>query len=138
MEKMSIDEATRFKSAFATASTIGVTLTNLVDTANHYVSILDEENQKFAATVSRNEVQMVQQKQAEIKGMIAKITTKEERITALRKEIEADKVKAEKMKAEIDASQSTIELTKNNFEKSFLSLRAQFVTDIEKMKKYLK
>ncbi len=47
LEKIVVDEATRYKSAFATASTMGVTMDRLVETADYYAKILDKERDHF-------------------------------------------------------------------------------------------
>ncbi len=47
LEKMLMDEATRFKSAFAMAQRMKATPALLVKTANHYLNILKQEEQKF-------------------------------------------------------------------------------------------
>lgn len=47
LEKMPMDEATKYRSAFATASTMGVTLDKLLQTTNFYIGVLDKENEQF-------------------------------------------------------------------------------------------
>ncbi|HNG89366.1 MAG TPA: hypothetical protein PK858_04155, partial [Saprospiraceae bacterium] len=41
--EMKIDEDTAFKSAFATAATVGLTKEKLLDTAGYYRNLLDKE-----------------------------------------------------------------------------------------------
>ncbi|MEM1214943.1 MAG: hypothetical protein AAGJ82_04620, partial [Bacteroidota bacterium] len=47
LTKMNMDEATAFKSAFAMAQTMGATPTKLVQSAQHYLNILQKEEEKF-------------------------------------------------------------------------------------------
>ena len=42
-----MDEATRFKSAFAMASSMNVTTKQIMDSADFYLQILGQEEQKF-------------------------------------------------------------------------------------------
>lgn len=42
-----LDEQTAFKSAFATAATMGITKEKLLETANFYVKVLEKEKEKF-------------------------------------------------------------------------------------------
>ena len=47
LDSMSMDEATRYKSAFVMAKTMGVTPTKLLSSAKHYVGVLNKEEKKF-------------------------------------------------------------------------------------------
>src|SRR5690349_1625916 len=44
---LKLDGPTALKSAFATASTMGVTKDSLIDSAKHYLKILGEEKKQF-------------------------------------------------------------------------------------------
>jgi len=54
LEKMPMDEATKYRSAFATASTMGVTLDKLIQTTNFYIGVLDKENRRDYKTSATN------------------------------------------------------------------------------------
>ena len=47
LSKMPMDEATRFRSAFAMAETMGATTQQLLSSANHYIDVLKSEETKF-------------------------------------------------------------------------------------------
>ena len=47
LQKVPMDEATRFKSAFAMAQTMGASADSLIKTASHYLGVLQQEANKF-------------------------------------------------------------------------------------------
>jgi len=138
MKKMSMSEEMMYQSAFATASTMGVTLDKLVETAQYYLKIMDKEMHAFGETVARQNNQMVVQRKEQNLLIEDNLKQKENQIEMLQKEIVALKEKQTKLKGEIDQASTKIEQTKANFEKSFLNLKEQFESDIVKMNKYLK
>ncbi len=138
LEKMPMDEATKYRSAFATASTMGVTLDKLVKTTEHYLGILKSENSNFS-TASKSEVKRrVSDKQEQVKQFENLIKEKSEKIKALTKEITKHQKQIESIKNEINQSQQKISDTQLNFEKSYLFLKEQMENDIKKMTQYLK
>jgi len=138
LKKMSMNEETMYQSAFATAATMGVTLDRLVETAEYYKKILDKEMHTFGETVATQHKQMVI-KRKEDAGMVSEnIIQKQKQIEQLQAEINNLKEKQTKLNKEVEQSAVKIEQTKANFEKSFLTLKDQFESDIIKMKKYLK
>ena len=48
LSKISMDEKTRYQSAFAMAQAMGATPKQLIETAEHYLNVLKNEEHKFA------------------------------------------------------------------------------------------
>jgi len=138
MKKMSMAEEMMYQSAFATASTMGVTLKRLVETAEYYIKIMDKEMHNFGEAVARQNNEMVVKRREQSNLVAENLTQKEKQIEQLQQEIVNLKEKQQKLNTEIEQAAVKIEQTKANFEKSFLHLREQFESDIVKMKKYLK
>ncbi len=138
MKKMSMSEELMYQSAFATASTMGVTLDRLVETAQYYVKIMDKEMHNFGEAVSKQNNEMVVKRKEQSLLVEEQLAQKKKQIELLEKEIVTLNEKQQKLKHDIELSSNKIAQTKANFEKSFLNLRQQFESDIVKMKKYLK
>lgn len=138
LEKMPMDEETRYKSAFAMAKTMGATPAHLVQTADHYIKVLKQEEQKFGQALVAQRAKQVGGRETQIKQMEASIKQKAEHIKKLTAEIERDQKTLEKVKGEISGAVVKVENTKNNFIASFNSLVAQIQKDIDNMKTYLK
>jgi len=138
LEKMPMDEATRYQSAFAMAKTMGATPEQLVKTAGHYVAILQQEEKKFGQALAAQRTKQIGGRENQIKQMEAGIQQKAEHIKKLTQEIEADQKKLATVKSEISGAVVKVETTKNNFIASFDSLVAHIQKDIDNMKQYLK
>jgi uncharacterized coiled-coil protein SlyX len=138
LEKIPMDEATKYRSTFATASTMGVTLGKLVDSTNHYVKVLDNENAVFLKAFEGQISSKVGDKEKEILQFEAIIKEKSERIKQLTEEITKHQNQITDLRQVVDESKMKIDKTKNDFKMSYLHLRTQLEQDIQKMKQYLK
>ena len=132
-----MDEATRFKSAFAMAQTMGATPQNLMQTAQHYLNILEKEEKKFEQALDDNMQKQIGSKQQEMKALAAQIKQKEQMIKQMTAEIEANKKKHQKVMNDVEKASNKIEVTKSNFIASYEAIRAQIARDMERIKKYL-
>lgn len=138
LSKMSMDEATRYQSAYAMAQTMGATPQKLVDTAQHYLNILKTEEQKFQQALVNQKAKQIGSKEQRIKDLGAIVKQKEEQIKKLQEEMEAHKQEAVKLKSEISNASVKVENTGNNFAVTYNVVVSQIQQDIENMKNYLK
>jgi len=138
LKKMPMDDATRYKSAFAMASTMGATPDQLVQTANHYVQVLKKEEQKFEQALEKQLAQKVGNRQQQMQQLDQAIKHKAEQIKKLTAEIEQHQAQQEKIKKEVGGAKAKLETTKNNFIASYNALVAQIEKDIANMKTFLK
>jgi len=138
LEKMVLDEATRYKSAFSTASTMGVTLDKLVQTADYYIKVLDKERHHFVRAAGEQTTALVENRKHEIQLLLKSMAEKKELVQKLTKELTTSENKLKSIQEGIDRASVKIEKTKKNFDVSFNHLRGQIATDINKMKNYLK
>ena len=134
---MNMDEETAFRSAFATAATVGLTKDKLLKTAMHYKKVLGKEKEQFDVALDKQMKQRVQSKLAEVEK--------------LRKQIEEYRVKVQQLEEKIQKSQSTIdsadehislakeklESTQQNYEYALNSINNQIDTDIDNINRYL-
>ena len=137
MGEMAMDEATRYKSAYAMAKTMGATSDHLVKTAKFYVGVLGKEEEKFMATLQRQVQQRVGQRHEQVKALEQAIQQKNQQIEQLKKEIEDHKKLLDKTNGEVAGVQDKLNLTKSNFEASYMHIRKQLEDDIQKMTTYL-
>lgn len=137
LEKMPMDEATRYRSAFAMASSMGVDATNLVRTASHYLKVLSEEDKKFQQALAQQNNAGVGSKQSALKKLESSVQQKANQIKKLTEEIATLQKQIESTKQTIAQASHRILKTKSDFEKSYQYLKAQIDTDVTKMKTYL-
>ncbi|WP_378178337.1 hypothetical protein [Aquimarina sp. SS2-1] len=138
LEKMPMDEATKYRSAFATASTMGVTLDKLLQTTNFYIGVLDKENEQFLGAFKNQFDSKVSGREREIAQFESIIKEKSEQIKKLTEEIAKHQQQIGDLKAKVEESNHKINKTQNDFKVSYDHLKAQFEEDIVKMQKYLK
>jgi len=138
LKKMSMDEATRYQSAFAMATTMGVSAPKLIQSTQHYLKVLANEEQKFQQAVANQQSNQIKTKQEEIKNLEATIKNKQAQIKKLTEEIAQHEKQGEKMKSEISGATAKVQATRSNFLASYQLLSSQIQTDFENMKKYLK
>lgn len=138
LEKMPMDDATRYQSAFAMAQTMGATPQNLMDTAQHYVKVLANEEKKFEEALAAQRQKQIGSKESQIKKLEEVVNKKAQQIKQLTQEIEEHQKKANSLKTEIGGAVVKVESTKNDFIASYEKLVSQITEDVENMKKYLK
>ena len=132
-----MDDATRFKSAFATAQTMGATKEVILKSANHYLDILAREEAKFQdALKGRKEADLTGQ-QGQIKDLEQLIRQKEADIEKLQKEIEAHRATIGQVEESINAASVKINQTAADFEATYQSLVGQIRADIQQIEQHL-
>ena len=135
---MPMDEATRYKSAFAMAQTMGATPTKLVSTASGYLDALRQEEAKFQQAANNQVQSQIGNKQSQIANFDAVIKQKSEQIQKMAQEIEQHKKEMESLKQDIAQASSKVAQTKADFDMTYQSLVGQIQKDIDNMKNYLK
>ncbi len=138
LDKMSMDEATKYRSAFATASTMGITLQKLLDSANFYLEVLDQQDVNFKEEANKKKQQQVEKKETEASQLEKEIKRHQEQIKQLKEKIARKQTRIEELQREVKIDKVKIDKERNNFLASFNFLRSQFADDVAKMKKYLK
>ena len=138
LEKMPMDEQTRFQSAFAMAKTMGATPQKLIDAAAHYLKVLLHEEKKFEQALENQRARQIGGREKQIKDLEVGIQQKAQHIKKLTQEIEQSQKQLGSIKSEISGAVSKVETTKNNFIASYNVVVSQIQGDVENMKKYLK
>ena len=137
LEDMPMDEATRYKSAFAMAKSMGVSSDYLVKTADHYLKVLLQEEQKFEKALAGQNQSKIGAQQQEIKQLENAVKEKEAQMKKLTQEVAKMKKSITTKQGQIQKSAGKIEQTKRNFIATYEVLRGQIVQDVERMKQYL-
>ena len=135
LKKMDMDEATVFKSAYATAQTLGATPGGLVASAKRYLSVLKKEEDKFNVALSNQRKKQIDGGLGDIKGLEQSIQQKLDEIEKLKKDVEASKSKLVAMKKEIADANLKIDTTQQDFVASYGHLVEQIHQDVENIEK---
>lgn len=137
LQALNMEQEVAYKSAFATASTMGLTKEKLIKTAGHYKQVLDKEKKIFDNALGKQVKAKVDGKRKEVEMLRKKLGQYEAKI----KELESLKASAEKTIAEADetiqAAQDSINDVHNRFEATLSALQNQIDSDIEDINRYL-
>ncbi len=138
LQGMNMDESTRYQSAFAMAKTMGATPKKLLETANHYLTVLKTEEQKFGQALVNQKEKQIGDRRQRIEQLDQAAEQKRKQIEQLTKEIEAHEQESGQIKEQITDATVKVENTKNNFVVTYQLLTGQIQEDIRKMQTYLK
>lgn len=138
LETMPMDEATRYKSAFAMAQTMGATPTKLMNTASNYLEVLKKEEAKFQQAANNQVQSQIGNKKNEIENLDAVIHQKSAQIKKMVDEIEQHKKEMDILNQDITQASSKVAQTKADFDATYTMLLNQIEKDIENMNNYLK
>jgi len=130
LQEMGMDQETSIKSAFATASTMGLTKSKLLQTAKFYNTILNKEKSKFAEALQNQMDVKVSKKRENTAKLGDKIKEYELKIEKMQNEISLYKQKMENVDEEINAAKEKLEGTKNSFINAYNSVSSIIREDI--------
>jgi hypothetical protein len=125
LKKIDFDEATAYKSVFATAKTMGLTKEKLLETAAHYKAIVLKEKEQFDAASAKqqdNKVGANLQQVAELQ---------------LQAEINTARGKISTLDFERDGAAAKIEEAKTKYLFTHQSINNQMEQDMANIQKYL-
>ncbi len=132
-----MDDATRYKSAFATAQTMGATREKIISSANHYISVLNQEQRKFDEALTGQKERNLTGKQLEIKNLEETIKSKESEIERLKADIEKHRKEIGALEEEINSASEKLTQTAEDFGATYHALLSQIREDIEKIESHL-
>ncbi len=132
-----MDDGTRYKSAFATAQTMGATKEKIVTSAQHYLEILSREQTKFQEALSGQRDRNLTGKQEEIKQLEQTIKNKEAEIEKLKSDLEGHRQQIGNLEKEINTASEKLAQTANDFEATYQALLGQIQLDVKNIESHL-
>lgn len=131
------DEATRYKTAFEMAKTMGASKDTLLDSINHYVDILKNEAFKFDQALENQKQKQITSREEDIHQLQKSVKDKEELIQKLTSEISDTRKKMDEKRSELQQAVDKIENTHAQFTNSIESLNQQLLVDQQNLTKYI-
>lgn len=138
LSKMNMDEATRYKSAMAMATTLNVSPEKILESAREYLEVLKKEEVKFKNTVQRQKNIKVSNKEKEIERKKQWIQEKYREIEKIKADIKTAETDLEKQSTEINEDAAKIQSTYENFLHAYSIVSGQINKDIQKISEYTK
>ena len=137
MEGLDLDAGTSIKSAFATAKTIGLTKSALVNSAKRYLNVLMSERSKFDEALNNQVKQRVASKKDEVVKLQHRIEEYKKKIADLEGKIGEYQSKIDNADEAVEKAREKIRLTKDKFENTFNAFVEVIKADIEQINNYL-
>lgn len=119
LSSLNLDTVTSLKSAFATASTMGVTKDSLLQSGRHYLTVLGDEKKQFDQALTNQVQQRVDSKKEELKKLELQIEENRKLIAKLEKQIAEFQERIAKSDDEAADAKNSIEQTKIKFESTY-------------------
>ena len=131
---INLDEKIKMQTVLATLSTKGLTVQKIVESADYYMKVLENEREKFKQAMIKQTQGKIGNKHKQIKDLEEKNRQKAEKIKALTDEINSNTAQMSKLKIDIETSDLKIKSTENNFNVTFDNVAGQIKNKIEKIK----
>ncbi len=138
LQAMPMDEATRFRSAFAMAQTLKTTPEELIRTGKAYLQVLEKEDRKFREALTAREQSDLRSREQQMAALDSEVKSNQERIEALMAEISKARAKMEALGGELKEVTRKMDETRSRFESAYAFIAGQISEDLKKMEKYLK
>ena len=132
-----MDDSTRYKSAFATAQSMGATKNNILASAKHYLAVLSDEQNKFQDALKGQREKNLTGKQDEIKQLEGTIDQNQKEIEKLKADIEAHHQKIAALEKEITTASDKITQTADDFDATYKALVSQIQLDVQNIESHL-
>jgi chromosome segregation ATPase len=137
LANVQMDDSTRFKSAFATAQTMGATKENILKSARQYISILSDEQVKFQEALTGQKEKNLTGKQEEIKKLEKTIQQNQADIEKLTAEIGEHRKQIETLEADINSASDKLAQTESDFGATYQALLSQIQDDVKNIESHL-
>lgn len=138
LRKMNMDDATRFKSAYAMAQSMNISPQQLIESAAHYLQALQKEEDNFNAALRSQRQTQVADKQQRLPQLDNKEKALEQQIKELQQQIAQTQQQRDQLRKEIEQANVKIQNTHNDFVATYNTIIGQIAQDMERMKEYLK
>ncbi len=137
LKEMNMDEETSFKSAYATASTMGMTKDKLLNSARKYQNALESERSSFANALKNQMEIKVNGKKEEAEQLKKRIESYKQKIEDMKREMAVYQEKIDTVDETMASAKQKISETKDRFEKAYSSINNNITADLSLIEKYL-
>lgn len=134
LKDLDMDAVTSIRTAFATASTVGLTRATLLESAQYYLSILKNEFDQFNGALENQLESKVHSREKQKASVKKKISTLESKITAMQEDLKALTEKLNSLDSEAEEAKTRIDATGQRFSKTLESITQRIETDIKQIK----
>lgn len=134
MKNIDLDEKVKMQTVLATLSIKGLTAQKIIESADYYMKVLENEKEKFKQAMIKQTEGKVGSKHQQIKNLETENKKKAGQIKKLTDEINANSTKIGKLKTDIETADLKIKSTENNFNITYAFVANQITEKLEIIK----
>ena len=138
MGALPMDEATKFKAAYATLQSLGCTTDQLLESFDYYNGILDGEKDKFKEAMQATVREAVSDKETTITDLTAENTRDTAEIQKLTAKITANQQTSAQLQAELAEVKGRLNQREADFSAAYAAMKGRLQADAQKIRMYLK
>jgi hypothetical protein len=137
MDKLPMDEATKFQAAFATLQATGSNVNQLIESFGYFEGILDAEKDKFEEALHATIGDSVIKKENEIKQLSDENSEYAAQIQKLTDTITTNQQSIVQLQGELTEVNDKLKHKENSFMAAYRSMKEQLQSDARKINTYL-
>ena len=134
MKDIPLEQKVKMQTVLATLSTKGLTAQKVIESADYYLKVLENEKDKFKQAMLSQTKGKVGEKHNKIKSLEEDNIKKSEQIKTLTEEITKNQKKSEELKKSIQDADAKIKSTENNFNITYKHVENQILENVELIK----
>jgi hypothetical protein len=134
MKNIDLAESVKMQTVLATLSIKGLTVQKIIESADYYLKVLENEKDKFRQAMAQQTQGKVEEKHKQIKSLEEANLKKAEQIKILTDEINFNNEQVEKIKKDIAEADHKIKATETNFSVTYDYVANQIINYVEKIK----
>ncbi len=134
MKNIPLEENIKIQTVFATLASKGLTKQKVLESADYYLKILENERSKFYESVNLHGKTQITQKQNDIMQIEKSLQEKERQILQLQDEIKQSQEIVAKLKNDILQADSKVKKVENDFQLTYETVANTIKRNIEKVK----
>lgn len=137
LKAMPMDEPTAYKSAYATASTFGITKDQLSSSAQKYLGVLRAEYDQFKAALSRQITQRIDQPKQEIHDLKKRKSQIDQELEKLKREQSLIDEKVTKIENAVETEYEKLQSQENLFRTSYDAIKQAIESNMNEIENQL-
>ena len=137
LQEMGMDQDTALRSAFATGTTVGLTLEKLVKTARYYTEVLQDEKSKFMNSMEKHLMSNVEGKAKQTGELKKRIANYEAKIEQLQAEVAKARQTIADAEQVINAAKDKAAVNQKGFDDALDVITSVIRRDVEDIQRVL-
>ncbi len=133
MKNLPMDENLKVQAAFQTLSVKGLTVAKVIESADYYKSVLENEKRKFYTALEEQGKGSINKKKKIIADLEKQNQDKAAQIAALTEEINKNQARIEKNKKDIETAEGKLSQTEKNFLVTYKKVVGQINNNVAKI-----